>query len=322
MKELCCCICGNKDENTKYTVKERLLGKDESFLYFQCGKCDLLQISPPPPNNIGEYYPSDYYAHTEPRGFIKFMDSIIKKAIIYRYTKNKHRFIGLLGSLILRDQMPPIEVTDGILNKKILDVGAGSGKLLKTLLKAGFTNVLGVDPFIADDILIQDTDNTNKILVKKGFVNDIKETFDIVMLNHSLEHMPEQLEPLIYIRELLNDKGICIVTLPTVSSYAWDKYRENWYSLEAPRHFYLHSIKSINLLVEKAGFKVDKIRYNSNHSQITRSKYYQKNICQREINKKLYMPLGLLKMCVNTIFSKYLDKIKKGDIITVYLSKL
>jgi len=322
MEELSCRICGNKSENTRYTVKEMLLGKGDQFLYFQCGKCDCLQLSLPFPDNISEYYPSDYFAHTESKGLVKIIESIIEKAVIYRYTKNKHRIIGLLGSLFLKAEMPPIEITNEILDKRILDIGAGTGKLLRMLRKAGFKNVLGIEPFIDDDIIIQSTDNKNIVLVKKGYIYDIKETFDIVMLNHSLEHMPEQLEPLSYIRELLNENGICIISIPTVSSYAWNKYREYWFNLDAPRHFYLHSIGSIHILAEKAGLKVDKIIYNSNHSQITRSEYYRKNICQREINKKLHTPLGLIKMSVFTIYSRYLDKNKKGDIITIYLSKL
>jgi len=321
MEELCCRICGNNSENTRYTVKEGLLGKGDSFLYFQCGKCGCLQLFSFP-DNISKYYPSDYYAYAEPKGFVKFIYSIIEKTIIYRYAKNKHRLIGLLGSFIFRAQMPPIEITEGVLSKKILDVGAGSGRLLKMLRKAGFKNILGVEPFIDNDIIIQNADCINTVLVKKGFVYDIKETFDIVMLNHSLEHMPEQQESLSYIHELLNDKGICIISIPTVSSFAWNKYREYWFNLDAPRHYYLHSIKSFELLAKKAKLNVDKIKYSSNFSQIIKSEYYRKNMNWREMDKKLYSPLGLIKMSIYTIFSKYLDKIKRGDFITIYLSKL
>ena len=49
-------------------------------------------------------------------------------------------------------------------------------------------------------------------------------------------------------------------------------------SLDAPRHFYLHSIKSFKLLIEEQGFFIDKIIYDSTSFQFWASEQYIKNI--------------------------------------------
>jgi SAM-dependent methyltransferase len=44
---------------------------------------------------------------------------------------------------------------------------------------------------------------------------------------------------------LLACKGIIVVRIPAVSSYAWERYGVAWMQLDAPRHFFLHSPKSM-----------------------------------------------------------------------------
>jgi len=37
--------------------------------------------------------------------------------------------------------------------------------------------------------------------------------------------------------------GWCVIRIPTVSSFAWEHYREQWVQLDAPRHFFLHKVR-------------------------------------------------------------------------------
>ena len=43
-----------------------MLGTRDEFDYVQCGKCGCLQIEEVP-DNLGEYYPQDYYSFRERR---------------------------------------------------------------------------------------------------------------------------------------------------------------------------------------------------------------------------------------------------------------
>ena len=54
-----CRICGNSGNNTSYIAREMMFGFRDEFEYFQCSKCECLQIIEIP-KNLHKYYPSNY----------------------------------------------------------------------------------------------------------------------------------------------------------------------------------------------------------------------------------------------------------------------
>ena len=57
-----CAICGNRNSNKIYRVKERMLNRGEEFNYLLCSRCGTLQLIDSV-DNIGQYYNSNYYAY-------------------------------------------------------------------------------------------------------------------------------------------------------------------------------------------------------------------------------------------------------------------
>ena len=51
--------------------------------------------------------------------------------------------------------------------------------------------------------------------------------------------------------------------IPLAGSYAWRKYGVNWVALDAPRHLYLHTAESIQILASQAGFEVADVVYDA-----------------------------------------------------------
>jgi predicted SAM-dependent methyltransferase len=191
--------------------------------------------------------------------------------------------------------------------------------LLIKLAGSGFNHLFGIDPFIEDDIVYDLPDN-KRINIYKKELFDLEEVFDIIMLNHSLEHMLEQEKVLAYVNSILSETGVCIIRIPTVSSYLWKKYRENWYSLDAPRHIFLHSIDSINRLCQKCGFRVLKITYDSLNGTAG-CKAYKKGWNNETLFRFLYSPIGVFSLVKDRLFSKYLNGKYQGDNIRIYLEK-
>jgi len=68
--------------------------------------------------------------------------------------------------------------------------------------------------------------------------------------------------------EILQPGGYILIRIPVANSYAWRKYKTNWFALDAPRHLFLHTTQSISLLAEKAGLKIDSIDYDSPSAQL------------------------------------------------------
>jgi SAM-dependent methyltransferase len=156
---------------------------------------------------------------------------------------------------------------------KILDVGCGSGKLLLILHYLGFKNLTGADPFISKNIFYE-----NGVKVFKERAEDIKGRYDLIMLHHSFEHMPNPIDVMSHLSEQMRDDGILLIRIPVAQSYAWRKYKTNWVQLDAPRHFFLYSVAGMRILAEKTGFKIDKIIFDSFSFQFWGSEQYEKSI--------------------------------------------
>jgi len=155
----------------------------------------------------------------------------------------------------------------------VVDIGCGAGGLPYQIKEAGLNNVLGIDPFIEKDITY---DNGTRI--EKKTIFDLDQPQDLIMFHHSFEHMSAQLETLEKAKSLLKPGGTVLVRIPTVSSYAWRRYGVNWVQLDAPRHFFLHSVNSIKLLAENAGLEMYHHFYDSWSFQFWGSEQCEKGI--------------------------------------------
>jgi len=274
IKNMKCKICNNSIGNKVYEVKEMMFGFRDKFTYFQCSICGCLQISEFPVE-MSRYYPTNYCSFLLPptrksRNPIKRLT----KKMRGRYAiLNK----GVLGKLIYtffpNDTLRMLSHICLTENSAILDVGCGSGSLLDYLSEIGFKHLLGVDPYIKEDI---EYDNGLKILKKS--IHKLDGKWDLIMFHHSFEHIPDPLETLQSVARLLTKGGVCLIRVPTVSSYAWEHYKENWVQLDAPRHFFLHSIKDIALLAEKVNLDLEKIVYDSTDFQFWGSEQYIRDI--------------------------------------------
>ena len=69
-----------------------------------------------------------------------------------------------------------------------------------------------------------------------------------------------------------------MIRIPLVSSEAWEKYGTDWVQLDAPRHFFLHSIESIKILAGETGFSIKEVAYDSDEGQFWGSEQYLKDI--------------------------------------------
>jgi SAM-dependent methyltransferase len=281
-----CKICNNDISNRAFVVREMQLGLREEFAYFECSKCGCLQIEEIP-FDLSKYYPDNYYSYLADSPSLEHPTNGIKsvraKLIIKILSRHYFSSKSSLGSwLAERSSLAgdyPYWVRHQKLNlglqfdSSILDVGCGKGKLLLDLNLLGFSNLLGIDPFLKDDVVYQ---NGVKIL-SKG-VEELDRQFDLVMLHHSFEHMPEPLATLRKAYELVKPGHYLLLRIPLAGSYSWRKYGVNWASLDAPRHLYLHTRDSIQILATQAGFEVAEVVYDADGFSHWGSELYLRDI--------------------------------------------
>ena len=269
-----CKICGNSNQNIDYIAREMMMGSRDKFEYFECSKCGCLQIAEIPINLV-KYYPENYYSFSEyfseKLGVVKLF---LRRQRTKYFIKKKNIFGWFYTKIKGAPHLPDwIKLAKLELDLDILDVGCGNGNLLLRLSEQGFSNLTGVDPFIKNDIFYD-----NGVKIFKQELVDLKQKFDFIMLNHSLEHIPEQLSMMITLNKKVKSNGAILIRIPTVSSFSWRKYKTDWVQLDAPRHLFLHSINSISLLAEKAGFAIEFIEYDSTEFQFYGSEQYLRDI--------------------------------------------
>jgi len=267
-----CEICNNSENNKEFKIREMMFGFRDEFTYFECSKCGCLQIAETP-KNMGKYYPSNYYSFKkgESKNFLKQI--LKRKRDVYVLFKK-----GLIGKAIYKKYPNPffdmVSMTKINYKSKILDVGCGAGNLFYSLNETGFKNLVGVDPYIDEDVIEGDI----KILKKTIHKLPDSQKFDLIISNHSFEHIPDQLETLLKISRILSEKGVCLIRMPVKTEYIWNRYGVNWVQIDAPRHFFIHTIKSFPYLAKKAGLVIKDIVFDSTEFQFLGSEQYKRDI--------------------------------------------
>ncbi len=269
-----CRICNNSNCNKTYLAREMMFGYRDEFEYFECSNCGCLQIKKFPAN-LTKYYPPNYLSFSKPQlpKLLSLNSFFLRQRLLYAL--DEKNFLGFLLSKVFDTPYLPEWVKKVKLkpDSSVLDVGCGAGSLLLRLRKKGFCDLMGVDPFIKDDIFYK-----HGVRIFKKEIENIEGQFDFIMLHHSLEHMPDPLSALKSSNRLLKSGRYVLIRVPVVPSYAWRKYKTNWAQLDAPRHLFLHSIKSVEILSNQAGFEVVDITFDSDSFQFWGSEQYVKGI--------------------------------------------
>ena len=277
-----CEICGNEKANKKVQIREMMFGTRDKFDYYECSKCGCLQIAKIP-KNIGEYYPNNFYS---------FNDNISENSIkrYLRTKRNEYAYFkrGIVGRIMNKIQPPyffdKLEKIEINLNSRILDVGCGSGRLMYSFKSLGFNNLTGINPYTDKTV------NNKSLKIIQKTIHDMDDYYDLIILKNVLEHNQDQFKTLTKISDLLDINGIAIITIPIKNEYIWNKYGINWVQIDAPRHFFIHTLKSLQILIDKTDLKIKYYTYDSDAFQFWGSEQYVKDIPLMSENSFLINP--------------------------------
>lgn len=258
-----------------------MFGTREEFSYIECSACGTVQIASVP--DLAAYYPSDYYSlvrSIDTPTFQKIHDTAAMRPV-GSYLINGRGIVGKLLSHYrphLAERFPkwllssphPIR-----LDTKILDYGCGGGELLRRLSDYGFSDLTGADAFIDREV------SYRGINIYKRSLDQLEPSFDLIMLHHSFEHLPEPKAALNDIARLLSPDGTALIRIPLIN-YAWQKYGVNWVQLDPPRHLFLFTERSFEMIADEAGLRVESVVYDSEAFQFHGSEQYMMGISMHD----------------------------------------
>jgi SAM-dependent methyltransferase len=266
---IACRICGNTSGNRLHRAREMQFGTGEVFDYVECAGCGCVQIAAVPAD-LERFYPSAYPPHAppaeRPAGIVGFLRRL-RSALLYGVSGRQHA-LPIPGATY-HAWIRKAGVGTG---SAIVDVGAGSGQLLRKMQADGFRNLTGIDPYLGQEV------TEPGLVLRRGQLSDLAGSFDLVMMHHSFEHIADQAGALREVARAVGEKGVALVRVPVADSFAWRHYGVDWFQLDAPRHLYLHTRRSIGILAAGAGLRVSDVVCDSRENQFWASELYRQGL--------------------------------------------
>lgn len=134
---------------------------------------------------------------------------------------------------------------------RLLDVGCGSGIWLREMRQLGW-QVEGVD---FDPCAVKVAARAG-LRVRLGSLEEQNypaASFDVVTMNHSIEHVPDPLKTIKECARILKPGGQIALGTPNSESRGHRYFKENWIGLDPPRHLHTFSRQSMRKLMALAG---------------------------------------------------------------------
>ncbi len=217
-----CRICGGISYNTTFNSR--------GFKVLECNKCHFGIVDPIPDEiQLSKLYnSSEYFATHMQYNYEEISEQEINDLI---------EISGKSHEKYLKKYLKP--------GSKILEIGPGGGFSLKYFQNKGYL-VKGVETSdssvkFARNKLHLDIDQNNF----ENFYDD--KMYDIIMLNHVLEHFTDPNKAMKIIINKLVKGGILYVRVPNHDSYDRRKYKEKWPAY-LPFHISYFSKKSLEKL--------------------------------------------------------------------------
>jgi len=136
---------------------------------------------------------------------------------------------------------------------KILDVGAGTGEFLDAFEKKNWKKTV-----LEPSAKFQSVYKEKNFSILKTLSQAKENSFDVITLWHSLEHIPQLEDTVKELKRILKPNGVIFIAVPNYNSYDSKFYKAYWAAWDVPRHLWHFSRDGLKQLFRKENFNCDK----------------------------------------------------------------
>lgn len=307
-----CNLCGSKSFEFLLKGQDKMYPIKGDYSLFQCKQCGLIFVNPQPSQKeLEKHYPAEKY-YSLGKGGAEM------KSILQRAYYSEGNYLSKIALILFKPFINSIKIVP---KGKLLDVGCGSGEFLYLAKKKGM-DCYGIEPGKFDRKFADSRGLKifNGTLEKAKYQNAY---FDVITMNHVFEHVENPMKTMKELKRILKPNGTLIIGIPVSGCLAYGVFGKNWIALDIPRHLYIYSKKIMIEYAKKAGFRAEKIRYNSGPLQFAGSFIYRlgdyrgKERYFSDISKKRFLMAFLY--IIGMPLAHLCNLLKIGDQIEVFL---
>jgi SAM-dependent methyltransferase len=239
-----CPICEHELHLTRVRARDRLLSGEGPFGALECVLCRYAVTVPRmTEQQLRRYYPSEYYEQFYEHSAHARSGALHRLRERYRSWSAERRY-----------QRAPF-LLDGARLGRMLDVGCGSGELLEHFHGRGW-ETYGIDPSSS----ATEACRRRGAHTHQGTLNDqpwAAGFFDVIVFQHSLEHIVDPIDALRSARRLLAEGGLLIIAVPNWE--CWQRrllFRDRWFHLDLPRHQQHFTVNALKMLAAKLDLRI------------------------------------------------------------------
>jgi SAM-dependent methyltransferase len=251
-----CPVCEREESVPKFTIPDFLHGVPGKYTYVGCRNCGTVYQNPQIiESDLTLCYPQAYFTHSVPdvaradsghfdSGSIA-VDVMASLLLVFPSVRQRARF-GLMDALGRGDD-----------ERRCLDIGSGNGTTLRNLTWLGWQSV-GLE---VDESAAESSRRVSGCEVRAGTLNLAgfhEGEFDMIHMNHVLEHLPDLRRSLELCSKFLSPTGRLVLKYPNPESLVARASGEFAVTWDPPRHLVLPPREAIVRLLRRTGFrKVD-----------------------------------------------------------------
>ena len=237
-----------RDDDPVLVGRDRLQNLPGDFPIVRCRRCGVLRTDPrPTPGSIGFYYPDEYGPYEGTR------------VPVPGPLPSRPPWRRAISAAVQRLTASKAEELPDLPPGRMLEVGCASGSFLDRMARRGW-QVEGIE--FSDAAASQA--RSLGYAVHTGPVETAplpRAPYDLVVGWMVVEHLHDPVGALRRLRDWTKPGGWLVVSVPNADSWELRVFRDAWYALHLPNHLWHPGRRSLETVLERAGWKVSRVVY-------------------------------------------------------------